>query len=278
MSPRLGIDQIEVKHRYTMLVTDIDGHPVEGATVVYILKKNGSEYNRGKYITKSNGKFIKNVSHILSHPFRFSSGIICKTFKEGYFTTISKIEVKNDWFQIASFSDILMKPTDDACKIFLSLEEHNALKDKIFNFLDMIFVQSPFLDVGAELKVNSIDVIQFKEHKYLSFYFVADTVYDSSKMNEYDIGKILFDEVVEKYLAPLDKYISDPKLFYGYDLVVEGVKKDILVSFSKAKKLKYRFLVPQETAKRYRSKDISQQEVLDSSTILINDNRIELKF
>jgi len=271
----IEIDQLEVYHEYRLLIEDIDGHPVEGATVAYILKKDGKEYDRGKFITKSNGVFIKKVYHTSTYPFRFSSGIICKTSKEGYFTTIASIDVKDDWYKVVSHSNVLNEPTDNTSKMFLSLKEHNILKDKIFNFLDMIIVQSPFSN--AELKVNSMDLINFKENKYLRCNFLSNTTYDSLKMNKYDIGKILFDEVVRKVLEPLNKYISDPKLFYGYDLIVSGFTKNITDNYSTAKSIEYRFLIPQEIAKWYENKDISGQRVLDSSVILMNDKKIELK-
>jgi len=111
----------------------------------------------------------------------------------------------------------------------------------------------------------------------LAFYFNSANVFNSIKMNKYDIGKNLFDEIVRKVLYPLTDYASDPSLFYGYVIKILGHTKSFIKESDVTKDIRYDFYIPQGIAEKYKAKDISGQAVLNSSIILMDDERIELK-
>jgi hypothetical protein len=101
-------------------------------------------------------------------------------------------------------------------------------------------------------------------------------VYNSLKLNKYDIGKTLFDEAIRKILTPLNSHISD-QLFYGYDIIITGHTKSFADKYAVSKSIEYRFLMPQTIVSRYKDKEVSGQKLLDESIILMDDERIELK-
>lgn len=81
-------------------------------------------------------------------------------------------------------------------------------------------------------------------------------------------------------MNPLNDHISNPKMFYGYDLKVIGYTKnfaDKYSEYSAGTPIEYRFMIPEDIVRKYKNKDISGQVVLDSSIILMDDERIELK-
>jgi hypothetical protein len=82
---------------------------------------------------------------------------------------------------------------------------------------------------------------------------------------------------IRKILNPLNNAISSPNAFYGYDLVIYGYSKSFADESSHPDKIEYRFLMPQDAVRKYKEKDISGQQLLDASVILMNDERIELK-
>jgi len=107
--------------------------------------------------------------------------------------------------------------------------------------------------------------------------FTNINVYNSLKLDKYDIGNRLFDEVVRRVLSPLNEYIADSDLFYGYDLTVIGHTKSFADEYVAAEPVEYRFIIPESIVRQYKNKDITGQQVLDASVILMDDERIELK-
>jgi len=119
--------------------------------------------------------------------------------------------------------------------------------------------------------------LNLKAKKYLKFKFVNTNVYNSLRLTKYDIAKILFDEVIRKILDPLNYHISDPTQFYGYDLTILAGTKSFARKSDIPTLIEYRFIIPQATVGKYKDKDISGQDVLNESIILMDDERIELK-
>ena len=102
-------------------------------------------------------------------------------------------------------------------------------------------------------------------------------VFNSLKLDKYDIGKEVFDEVIRKILSPLNDYIGDSELFYGYDFAVTGYTKSFAEKFAVAEDIERRFMVPESIVSKYKDKDISGQQVLDSSILLMDDERGEFR-
>lgn len=102
-------------------------------------------------------------------------------------------------------------------------------------------------------------------------------VFNSLKLDKYDIGKKVFDEIIRKILSPLNDYIGDSELFYGYDLAVTGHTKSFAEETAVSEDIEYRFMIPESIVSKYKDKDISGQQVLDSSIILMDDERVEFR-
>jgi hypothetical protein len=167
------------------------------------------------------------------------------------------------------------QPIDYLNRDFALSEEGATLKSKIMDFIDVLLVESLLLKTNLERR--SINLIEFKKEKYLAMGFSNNTVYNSLKSDKYKIAKIHFDEIVRKILSPLNNSISNSELFYGYDINVTTHTQDFLNNSEIPKKIEYRFLMPQEIVKKYKDKDITGQDLLDNSFILMDDERIHLK-
>lgn len=88
---------------------------------------------------------------------------------------------------------VLVRPIDYFDKGFVSDIE---LKGKVIRFIDLIILESRL--TKSPLKLSSIDIVTFKEKKYLQFEFNNLNVFNSLKLDKYDIGKKVFDEVIRK--------------------------------------------------------------------------------
>ncbi|MDP3029295.1 MAG: hypothetical protein Q8O04_07345 [Deltaproteobacteria bacterium] len=264
-----------VEHQYELLVVDVDGSPVNGAKIDYSMKDGAKLVKSKSFITSSDGKLKDslNVTSLFWYTIVYKSSLEYEVSKDGYYPTSG--ELRSDDSSLKTTKVTLKSPLDYLSKQFILSISDMKLKAKIITLVDLIVLQGLVTDSILENK--SIDVISFKNNKYLKFKFNNTNVYNSLKLNKYDIGKKLFDDVIRKVLNPLNEYIGGSDLFYGYDLTVTGYTKSFADDYASSKPIEYRFLIPEKIVRQYKEKDISGQQVLDSSIILMDDERIELK-
>ncbi len=199
--------------------------------------------------------------------------------KEGYYSQYFKALSVTEKDNLRSFSNkskdvMLTKPKDFFDQEYY-LQSKSFLKEKILAFIDVIRIEGWLRD--SKLSIFSIKEISFKDHNYLRLGFENLVTYNSLKLNKYDIGKKVFDELIRKILSPFNDYIYSPDEFWGYDLNVTGRTKDFTKKESKPTLIEYRFLIPAEVVKQYKNLDISGQDVLDNSIILMDNERIKLQ-
>ncbi len=285
-----------IAHNYELNIVDIDNIPIAGAKVEYALKNNGSIKKKEVFTTASDGKLTVSLdanadtttySTLANYKTEFSYLITANNYyqKSGLMKSdYGSCSKPSKYSQSRSFANdpqsqadkvTLYKPNDYFVPSFLNSEKDSTLTKKTFAFIDLIRLQSLLTD--SYLNYRSIDIAEFKGKKYLKFKFTNGLVYNSLKLNKYDIAKNIFDEVIRKVLNPLNEHISDPKKFYGYDLSVVGYTKSFAEKYASNQSIEYRFLIPESAVKSYKEKDISGQQLLDKSVILMNDERIELK-
>lgn len=273
-----------VKHSYLIKISDINNNPVEGAKVHYQLK-NLDKIIRDTTITTKNDGIVFDFLQATADPVysylkSYKSEFSYEIKKDGYYTQKGKFDSNygEDYTRDKEQKNetiILIKPTDYIKDSFILSSQGEELKIKILGFIDVLLLQSLLSD--SYLETQSINLIDFKENKYLTFKFVNTNSYNSLKLNKYDIGKTLFDEVIRKILNPLNENLGKSKEFYGYDLTVVGHTKSFADKYALVQKIIYRYMIPREIVEKYKNKDISGQQVIDASIILMDDERIDLK-
>jgi hypothetical protein len=170
----------------------------------------------------------------------------------------------------------LNQPTDFLSAEFVQAKQYDSLRHKVLDFLSAIRLQG--LLTQADLKLRGIKIQDFKGRSYLTIEFETDNVYNNLKLDRYAIGKQVFDENVRKILNPLNERISDPKLFFGYNIIMNTRSKSFADKYAVGDAMKYEFMMPQASVRAYKNKDISGQKLIDESICLLNDERIDLKF
>ena len=273
-----------VQHQYELTVVDVDGNPLEGVRIDYELKDRKRVVKSASYINMTDGKLYESLSATPDPQFTYStlykSEFDYKASKDGYYpkngTMSSDYEGKYSYGKPIEKDKItLIRPIDYFNKKFASSLSDVKLKTRILSFIDLIILE--VLVTKSVLETKSVNLVSFKGNSYLQFKFTNVNVYNSLKLDKYDIGKRLFDEVIRKVLSPLNEHIAESNLFYGYDLTVVGHTKSFADEYATAKPIEYRFIIPEKIVRKYKNKDISGQQVLDSSIILMDDERIELK-
>lgn len=273
-----------VQHQYELSVIDVDGSPLEGVKIEYTLKDRDIVVESSEYTTASDGFLRKDLSATTDPRYTYlktyKSEFEFKATKNGYYPKSGKLS--SNYGEKYSYGKpvekdkiTLIRPIDYFNKNFSSTISDANLKTRVLSFIDLIILQS--LVAESVLETRSVNLVSFKEKNYLQFKFTNVNVYNSLKLNKYDIGKRLFDEVIRKVLSPLNEYIGNSNLFYGYDLTVVGHTKSFAEKYATAKPIEYRFMIPESVVRKYKNKDISGQQVLDASVILMDDERVELK-
>lgn len=282
-------------HYYELTIVDNDNNPISGAKIEYTLRDKSIITKKDVFITGADGKMKVSIDATPDNPFgtitdyksEFSYSISAKS----YYTTSNIIQSKyGSIFNATRYSaarDLtrdpqtksetvkLYKPTDYFIPSFLTSEKDSDLTKSISAFINAIRLQRLLTD--SFLDYRSIDMAEFNGKKYLKFGFTNGIVYDSLKSNKYDIAKNIFDEVIRKVLNPLNEHISDSKKFFGYDLTIVIFTNSFTDKDTSKQTIEYRFFIPASAVKSYKEKDISGQQLLDKSIILMKDERIDLK-
>lgn len=275
-------------HEYQVKVVDVDGVPLQGATVKLSAESKHSTARSEDCVTDAQGmcptfKFEVTRDPTLKYVTSYMSTFSAAAEKQGYYArkgsgfsaygSSTGSGSSNASLQIVTVR--MIKPMDYIDDSLAKSAADADLRGRVLAFLDVIRVQG-FLN-EAEVMLKGIGVSDFKGKKYLRVKVNSTTTYNSLKLNKYDVGKRLFDETVRKMLTPLNDAIAAPRAFHGYDLVVYGQTKSFADKDARADKLEFRFLMPEGSVRKYKDKDISGQALLDASVLLLDDERIDMK-
>lgn len=275
-----------VIHGYELLVKDINEQPIEGASVLFTTHDEGqSSSSKIECVTDANG-ICKAEFEVKQHPdytytASYKSSVTYSVSKEAFYSNSGKLsstygsETSDTYSSPVKGSIVMDSPASYLSKAFISSTADRKLREQALKFISLIRLHS--LIVDADIMHGSAGTSAFKGKKYFQMKINTTNTYNSLKLDKYGIAKRLFDDSIRKILNPLNDNISNPKIFYGYDLVIYGYTKSFANEYASPEKIEYRFLIPQDTVKRYKDKDISGQQLLDASVILMNDERIDLK-
>lgn len=278
-------------HKYEVHIRDSSGKPIETAIVsLSVTLGQSTVATKEECRTDLQGICIFSIPVNLSYPvggefnLEYTSYSIRTSYsvnKQGFYGVTSKLSSKSHYYPTTDVEDpvkdsvVLYSPADYLSEEFLNSPVNRELREQALKFISLIRLQS--LIVDADIMMRGTSTSTFKGKKYFQVKIDTTSSYNSLKLDKYGIGKTLFDESIRKILNPLNDNISNPKAFYGYDLIIYGYTKNFADERASGEKVEYRFLIPQNTVKRYKDKDISGQQLLDASVILMNDERIDLK-
>jgi len=267
-----------IMHYYQLKVMDINNNPIKSVKISGKFKSANIE---SEFIdsTNSSGNFKKYFKPIKDPTYSFTdyynSEINYKIESEGYYSYFGDLSISSILNETSKKDEItLLRPTDYFSPSFNS-NLNSTLKIRIITFLDIIKLQS--LIYNSILEPRSIDIVLFKNNKYLKFVFTNASVYNSIRLSKRDVASKMYEDVVLKILDPLNISLGDSQFFYGFDIVVNSHIKNFVEEYSVAQKIEYRFLFPSSEIRKYKNNDITSQALLDNSYIIMDNERIELK-
>ncbi|MEK7947051.1 hypothetical protein WKR98_20030 [Pigmentiphaga sp. YJ18] len=272
-----------VSHAYEVKVVDSNGVLIPGADVEVKTRAvpDGPEnFNQCKASGDGACAITVTASSFTSYTRNYSSRAVFSAKKEGFYS--GSTTLFNDFgssdskkSQTVSGQVVLYRPDDYLSSALKENRQEAQLAKSAADLVSMLRLES--ILANADVVLGGIDLSSFKGKKYLQVKINSTTVYNYLKLNKYGIGNRLFDDVVRKVLSPLNDKTPLPRSVFGYDLIVYGHGRSFADEYSRADKIEYRFLMPASTVKKYKEKDISGQQLLDASVILMDDERIDLK-
>ena len=274
-------------HTYSISVTDVSGKPISGVVVEWVTASNGISESRS---VTTNDTGVGSITLTIQP--KFSPGISWANYnseakysvkKSGYLNvsgTMSESSYRTSTGGKEAYGEtrkvVLVQPTDYLSEELATSKNYVQLRARVLDYLTYIRLES--LLNQADLKYGGVRIQDFKGRRYLTLELVSENVFNSLKLDRYAIGKQVFDETVRKILNPLNEKISDPKSFYGYNIIVNTKVKSFSDKYAVGESLRYEFMMPQHVVRSYKEKNISGQKLIDESVIILNDERIDLKF
>ncbi|WP_198086994.1 hypothetical protein [Variovorax sp. E3] len=271
----------EVIHKYRIVPTDITKNLLPGVALKYTISKNDGPAGPERDC-QINSEGVCEIS--LYVPLRLFSGgppyvssIVYFARKDGFFMAAGRVSSSYGGAvttaEVAQKRITLYRAPDYLSPGFLNTSTDRELRDQSLKYVGLLRVENELAD--AELVPGSIGVESFKGKKYLRADIEHQLLFNRRLLTKYDMGKRIFDDTIRKILTPLNDNFSNPKLFHGYDLHVAAVMSN--GKEAPVEPIRFRFLMPQDAVKRYKNQDISGQQLLDASILLMDDERIDLK-
>ncbi len=202
----------------------------------------------------------------LSAKLKRSDPLIVSISKPRHFPLVAKFDpgVEELKVTLLAYSDIF-------CDAMFS-PSMALVADKVEQQVARIFSRAA-ADATTPLEVC---ISEFKKSKYMSVKLNNRVAFNDNLLTSYAIGARVFDEVVKKMLQQVSTDSADLG-FDGYDITVLSQKKSFTDKDSAPKPVDFRFYFQKQLVIKYADKDISGQQLLDGSVILLNGDRVDLK-
>ena len=250
----------------SLIVKDINSQPISGVKFStdskYEVSKEDSRIP-GMSPTKKYEHFEATSNELGEIDLLGNSFEVGKLSKENY---LSLYITKNGEYTMYKIDDYF---SDE----FLKKEEYRELKNKIGKFI--VDIEKTAYYKNANVVIKKIDILSFKNNKYISIYFNSELIYNDLKIDKYQVGKKLYEDLVVKILDYL--VLVEDEHIAGVNLNVTGYSKNFINELGKANPIQFSFIMDKGQIKYFKEKDITSQKLLDNSVILMDNERIELK-
>ena len=300
-------------HKYKLIVQDVNGNLINKKKITYVVMSDifitKKIIKKGEIITSENGEAIITaeipidwelaydpmVNRINEGRPQYTSMLLYEIKDSVHYPIVGNLksfygglssyspryyESKDEWYDLTSKEYqintlILASSNDYFSKNFSKLNYGKKYRKNLEKLLDHLIINK--IPESLNLKYGSISLVQFKKQSLFSFSFECKSVYNSNRLNEYDIVKKLLDENIYSLIKVINDFLPFDKNKVGLCINVDFYSKNFLEENTNSKKYKVRYYFFNDLLKKYLLKDISRQELLSKSVILLNDDKIDIK-
>lgn len=272
-----------IEHHYILKVVDTKGLPVKGAQISYKLIEEPRDLKEQTVFTDQEGRaeliviarpnvVVQPNGSVYYYGDKYISSVSYRILKNNYFMKKGEFKFKRG---AASSNEICSAEKEIILVPYYTNNLPTDLRKRLPRFIQDIILESTVRD--TLLIKKPIDIEIFKDKRYLKVNFIDLKTYNSIRVNKYQIGQMLFDDIIRKLLTHLNNELGDIKSLYGYELIISASTKNFLKDNSTVDWIQYRFFLPKYAVKQYKNMDITGQRLLDLSVILLDNERIGLK-
>jgi hypothetical protein len=246
---------------------DLAGRPLAGVRIVGKLPRYGVDFECS---TDSTGMCEQNVKYEAADRIALTMNVEASTVGR----YVQKSTQAPQFGQAAiDYSFILDQPVDYLCST-MKVPASGALVKQMTAWVDHLRLRALIQD--TVVSHGDFCTSSFKNKKYASVKLAHTSVFNSLKLNPYQIGVRLFDDVVRKMLDAVAPAVASFPLD-GYEIGVRTATGDASEKYADQKTLYYQFYLPKKMVQSYKNKDITGQQLISASVILLNDERIDLR-
>ena len=124
--------------------------------------------------------------------------------------------------------------------------------------------------------VPEIDFRTFKNRNYVEIKIGYLVTYNTLKVSMYDAASITFDEVVKKLAKKISMDFKKQDTLDGFIFNVTYTNKDFSEKYDVPRHVTNEFILPKEACRQYANLDITNQDLINQSIVLVDGERISL--
>jgi hypothetical protein len=267
-SRNITLDPIQQTFMVRFSAKDINNNPLPGVKAKANLIKYAGEV---ECTTDSTGMCEKKLEVTVSQA--GSSILTAYAYLSGMYNQSLRKENITFAQSIIDLNFVLDRPSDYVCDEVKKLASH-SLADQMTTWVDSLRTKALIQD--TVVSHGNFCTSVFKNKKFASVKLSSTLVYNSLKLSPYQIGTRVFDDVVRKMLDIVAPAVATFPL-EGYEIAVKTATGDATEKYIDKRLLNYQFYLPKKSVTSYKNKDITGQQLIDSSIVLLNDERIDLK-
>ena len=149
-----------------------------------------------------------------------------------------------------------------------------------FDILDFVNYAKTALRVKGGVDfggaVPEIDFRSFKGKNYVEIKIDYLVTYNTLRVSMYEAASMTFDEIVKKLAKKISTDFKKQDDIAGFIFFVSYTNRDFLEKYDVPKYVTNEFILPKESCKKYASLDITNQDLINSSIVLVDGERISL--
>ncbi|GEM_PF-4329921 len=132
-------------------------------------------------------------------------------------------------------------------------------------------------EINFGASIPEIDFREFKGNIYIEVKINYLATYNTLRVSMYDAASMTFDEIVKKMAIRIATDFKKQDTIAGFIFAVTYTNKDFLKESEMPKAVTNEFILPKEACQKYANLDITNQDLIDRSYVLVDGERIALK-
>lgn len=245
------------------------GFPVQQSGMMTSYPSGADLYLSEEHSTQESylGKTPTNVSLVSDRPFNWKIRAAHKDYEPLTWFVHGGNEIDHHF----AFLDI-------SKEMLIALQE--KFKPYGFDVIEFVAYAKNNLKTRGEINFGSIapeiDFKTFKEQNYIEVKINYLVTYNTLRVSMYEAASMTFDEVVKKLAKKIITDFKKQDSITGFIFNISYSDMDFLAKEKTLRLVRNEFILPKEACKKYANLEITNQDLINQSIVLVDGERISL--